>query len=227
MGKSYWTLAASTCRGFAQRSERLAIKMGRPSQEIALALPLPVLGTFWRVPERFWEPSRRFLNRVFTGFFCLLFLCCFSCFFLFLSSFFCFFISSFNSFFFSFFFLFVHISNYVWEFQKIFQFQIRTSKFVPHFKICSQHSKNVRALMFFFANSETFMFSKNLWEIQNLFVSIILFAFVKKLYVQKITQNLCFRHLKKLLNVCVFEKMFMFHILFGSLKNVRFSKFCC
>ena len=90
------------------------------------ALQLPVLGTFWRVPERFWEPSRRFLNRVFTGFFCLLFLCCFFCFFcffLFLSSFFCFFISSFNSFFFSFYFLFVHVSNYVWELPKIFPFQ--------------------------------------------------------------------------------------------------------
>ena len=130
------------------RTEKLAttIKMGRPSQEIALALQLPVLGTFWRVPERFWEPSRRFLNRVFTGFFFFLFLCCFSCFFLFLSSFFCFFISSFNSFFFSFCFLFVHISNYVWEFQKIFPFQIRASKFVLHFKICSQYSKIVRAL---------------------------------------------------------------------------------
>lgn len=42
---------------------------------------VPVLGTFWRVPERFWEPSGRFLNRVFTGFFCLLFL--YSFFFLF------------------------------------------------------------------------------------------------------------------------------------------------
>ena len=73
-----------TLRRLVEASHRelaIAIKMGRPSQEIALALQLPVLGTFWRVPERFWEPSRRFLNRVFTGFFCLLFLCCFFCFF--------------------------------------------------------------------------------------------------------------------------------------------------
>ena len=94
------------------------------------ALQLPVLGTFWRVPERFWEPSRRFLNRVFTGFFCLLFLCCFSCFFLFLSSFFCFFISSFNSFFFSFF-----------SFCSHFKLCLGVSKNLPisnsHFQICS------------------------------------------------------------------------------------------
>ena len=127
-------------------SQRQRSRWAGPVRRQRRGYIFPVLGIFSRVPEWFWEPSRRFLNRVFTGFFCLLFLCCFSCFFLFLSLFFCFFISSFNSFFFSFCFLFVHISNYVWEFQKIFPFQIRASKFVLHFKICSQHPKIARAL---------------------------------------------------------------------------------